>query len=194
MDINGAFQPAGGTTGRSLVLFEEGAPAAGLQAVQEAVGVEVVTATGAEAAPAEGGGVLFESLGVAVVDAPPEQVLQAAGAAAVIAVEPERIVYALEATRYAPPDANGQVTLQPPSAPPLPSAAADAGGGLSAEYLRGYREAVLHLTDGVAGDQAAVEAAIAAVDEAQATWGLQATKVVYSCRSGKGIRVAVLDT
>ena len=122
MDTNGAFQPAGGTTGRSLVLFEEGAADAGLQAVQEAVGVEVVTASGDEGAPAEGGGVLFESLGVAVVDAPPEQVLQAAGAESVVAVEPERIVYALEATQYAPPDANGQATFPQPPAPSLPMA------------------------------------------------------------------------
>ena len=144
MDFNGAFQPPGGTTGRSLVLFDEGAAQEGMQAVQEAVGVEVLPASGEESAPADGGGVLFESLGVAVVDAPPEQVLRAAGASAILAVEPERIVYALEATDYAPP----------------------------------------------AGD----EAAIAALDESQATWGLQVTKVVNCSRTGKGIRVAVLDT
>jgi subtilisin len=194
MDINGAFQPAGGTTGRTLVLFEEGAAQAGLEAVQEAVGVEVVAATGEEGAPAEGGGVLFESLGVAVVDAPPEQLLQAAGERAILAVEPERVVYALEATRYAPPAGNGQATLPQPVAPPQPVAQAGEAAGVSAEYLRGYREAVLHLTDTVAGAGAAAQAMIAAVDESQATWGLQATKVVNCCRTGKGIRVAVLDT
>ena len=81
MDINGAFPSTGGTTGRTLVLFDEGASEAGMQAVQEAIGVQVVAATGEESAPAEGGGVLFESLGVAVVDAPPDQVMQAAGRA-----------------------------------------------------------------------------------------------------------------
>jgi subtilisin len=194
MEIEGAFQPSGGTTGRSLVLFEEGAADAGMQAVQEAVGVEVVMATAEEAAPAEGGGVLFESLGVAVVDAPPEQVMQAAGASAILAIEPERIVYALDAAPYAPPATNGQATLPQPFAPPLPVAQAPDRGGLSAEYLRGYREAVLHLTDPVAGGEAVAEAVIAAVDESQATWGLQATKVVNCCRTGTGIRVAVLDT
>lgn len=195
MDINGAFQPAGGTTGRSLVLFEEGQAGAGMQAVQEAVGVEVVAATGEESAPAEGGGILFESLGVAVVDAPPEQVLQAAGETAILAIEPERIVYALEATEYAPPAGNGYTALPQPAAPSLPVAQAPAGGGRSAEYLRGYREAVLHLTDSVGADEAAAaEALVAAVDESQATWGLQVTKVVNCCRTGKGIRVAVLDT
>jgi hypothetical protein len=194
METNGAFLPDGGTTGRSLVLFEEGEAEAGMQAVQEAVGVEVVTATGEEAAPAEGGGFLFESLGVAVVDAPPEQVAQAAGDAAIIAIEPERIVYALEATQYAPPQTNGQATLPQPVAPSLPVSQPGEGGGRSAEYLRGYREAVLHLTDAVASDAATAEAVIAAVDESQATWGLQVTKVVNCCRTAKGIRIAVLDS
>jgi subtilisin len=194
MDTNGAFQPAGGTTGRTLVLFEEGGAQAGMEAVQEAVGVEVAVATGEESAPAEGGGVLFESLGVAVVDAPPEQVLQAAGSSAILAVEPERIVYALEATEYAPPATNGQAALPSQPLAPPPYARTAEAPGRSAEYLRGYREAVLHLTDGIAGGEAAAEAVIAASDESQATWGLQATKVVNCCRTGKGIRVAVLDT
>jgi subtilisin len=194
MDFNGAFQPSGETTGRSLVLFEEGGADAGMQAVQEAVGVQVTAATGEESAPAEGGGILFESLGVAVIDAPPDQVLKAAGDAAILAVEPERIVWALEAT-YASQATNGQSAPPLPAAPPLPVTQAPEPGVLSVEYLRGYREAVLHLTDAVAGGAAAAaEAVIAAVDESQATWGLQVSKVVNCCRTGKGIRVAVLDT
>jgi subtilisin len=166
-----------GTTGRTLVLFEEGAAADGLQAVQEATGV---AAAGAE---------YFETLGVAVYDSPPEQVATAGGSAAVLAVEPERIVYALE---IAPPLANGHATLPAPIAPPPTMAAPPPAGGRSAEYLRGYRDAVLHLTEGDA--PAASEVALAAVDESQATWGLQATKVVNCCRTGRGIRIAVLDT
>src|SRR5918999_5599545 len=92
-----------GTTGRTLVLFEEGAAADGLQAVQEATGV---AAAGAE---------YFETLGVAVYDSPPDQVATAGGSAAVLAVEPERIVYALE---IAPPLGNGHAALTPPLAPP----------------------------------------------------------------------------
>ena len=192
MQPDGAFQPAGGTTGRTLVLFEEGEAQAGLEAVQATVSVEVVTA-GDAGAPAEGGGVLFESLGVAVVDAPPEQVLQAAGARAIIAVEPDRVVWALEATQFAPPYlTDGQPTQY--GAPALPVAQAGEGSGRSAEYLRGYRDAVLHLTDPVAGGAAAAQAVIAAVDETQATWGLQTTRVANSCRTGTGIGVAVLDT
>src|SRR5215216_1515807 len=100
MEIDGAFPLDGGTTGRSLVLFEASGETAGLRAVQEAVGVEVVTARGENETPAEGGGVLYKSLGVAVVDAPPEQLLAAASESAILAIEPERIVYALELTQY----------------------------------------------------------------------------------------------
>src|SRR5829696_5858455 len=112
MEIDAAFPPDG-TTGRSLVLFEEGAANAGLEAVQEAVGVQVVTSSGENDAPAEGGGVLFKSLGVAVVDAPPEQLLQVAGDSAILAIEPERIVYALELTQYEGTTTNGQPALVP---------------------------------------------------------------------------------
>jgi subtilisin family serine protease len=195
MEIDGAFPPAGGTTGRSLVLFDEGGAEAGMAAVQDSTGIEMVTATGEEAAPAEGGAVLFESLGVAVVDVPPEQMMAAAGTGAILAIEAERRVYALESTQYAPPAGNGYAALPYPTSTTRPAAAATGSFGLSAEYLRGYREAVLHLTDAVAGDGAtAADAAITAADESQATWGLQATKVVNCCRSGKGVRLAVLDT
>ena len=66
---------AGPTTGRSLVLFEEGAAEPGMAAVQEAVGPAI-------AADDAAGTQVFETLGVAVVDAPPEQVMQAAGSSA----------------------------------------------------------------------------------------------------------------
>jgi hypothetical protein len=54
---------AGPTTGRSLVLFEEGATDAGMAAVQEAVGPSVA------GGGAAGGTEVFETLSVAVVDA-----------------------------------------------------------------------------------------------------------------------------
>ena len=197
MDFNQAFQPAGGTTGRSLVLFEEGGAKEGMQAVQEAVGVQVVAASGEESAPAAGAGILFESLGVAVVDAPPDQVMQTTGNAAILAVEPERIVYALESAQRTQTRSNGNTAPALAGAPPLPVARSSEAGVRSADYLRGYREAVLHLTDTLGGGEAAAAApaaVIAAVDESQATWGLQVTKVVNCCRTGAGVRLAVLDT
>ncbi len=156
----------GGTTGRYLVLFEEGRTKAGVSALREVTGVEVTTASRKkDAVPEEVPALVFEELGVAVVDGPPEELLQAGALAddpgPVLAVEAERVVYALE--------------------------------GRSADYLRGYRDAVLHLTeDAVAG--ASALAVAAAVDESRATWGLQAVGAVDSCHTGKGIRVAVLDT
>ena len=198
MDTDGMVPQPGETTGRTLVLFEDGASAAGIQTVQEAMRPES-SAAGDESAPAGPGVHYFATLGVAVVDAPPEQVHQAgvsAAEASIAIVEPERIVYALEAAhatsaRGERPRRAARSPTRRRSAPPAPPQS----GPFSAEYLRGYREAVLHLTAGIAAESAAGVAAVAAaLDETQATWGLQATKVVNCCRTGRGVRVAVLDT
>jgi subtilisin family serine protease len=87
----------------------------------------------------------------------------------ILAIEPEGVMYAL--------------------------AAADA---LSLEYLRGFRDAANtlyeHASRGAAQEEGAEAAAAGFSDNATHTWGLQATKVAVSKFSGKGIRVAVLDT
>lgn len=61
------------------------------------------------------------------------------------------------------------------------------------DYVRGWRDATLALSDRVLGSdtprQTQAEAATAA-----ATWGLIATRVIDSRRSGTGINLAVLDT
>ena len=196
MDTDGMVPQPGATTGRTLVLFEDGASAAGLQTVQEAMRPDA-GAAGDEALPAAPDVRYFASLGVAVVDAPPEHVRRAGvstAEASIAIVEPERIVYALEATDVAPA-ANGHAALPVPDPPPFHAPAPPQAGPFSAEYLRGYREAVLHLTAGVAGaESAGAQAVVAALDESQATWGLQATKVVNCCRTGRGVKLAVLDT
>lgn len=174
----GREYPAGTTTGRFLVLFEEGTAEAGVAALSEATGARTVTATDEATEPEPNQALFFESLGVAVVDTSPEQMqeagLRAAGADGILAVEAERINHAIEARSYAE---EGTPT-----------------GGRSAEYLRGFRDAVLHLTTADAGGLGIEAATAAAVDELQATWGLQAVRAVHSCYSGKAIRVAVLDT
>ncbi len=63
-------------------------------------------------------------------------------------------------------------------------------------YLAGYRDAVADLTGrllGLPGDTAEPTTPPFA-DTPQYTWGLQATEVPTSPRTGRGIRVAVLDT
>ncbi|MGY1680970.1 S8 family serine peptidase [Geodermatophilus sp. SYSU D01176] len=63
-------------------------------------------------------------------------------------------------------------------------------------YLAGYRDAVDDLAGrllGMTGD-ATEPSAPPYADTRQYTWGLQATEVVASPRTGRGIRVAVLDT
>ncbi len=137
-----ASGPGGGFTGRSLVLFEQEGAERGVAALGSATGLTVASATDTGADLAAVQAFLFERLGIAIVAASPEQIRQAGDTGAIIAVEPERTVYALEAPA--------------PHRPPP-------GGG-------------------------------AAVDESQATWGVQAVGALDSPHSGRGIGVAVLDT
>jgi subtilisin len=189
-----------GTTGRYLVLFAEDAREAGARALSDAAGVSMAVAEEAAAAPEEGGALLFPELDVAVVDAPPDQadaaVAAAAESGAILAVEPERWVRALEIDTYTPeaPPASGNGVSAPGAAPAPLAAPPDR----SSDYLAGFRDAVLYLTrpEGPLTADAGLAATVtaAAVDESQATWGVQGVKAVFSCRSGRGVKVAVLDT
>lgn len=173
---------AGGEfTGKYLVLLRDDGEKEGLQAVKDATGLKAVCNAAdygnaaVEMAEADKAEVfILDKLRVAVVDADPTQLsgLHAAAAedGAILAVEPERIMYA----------------LADPFSPQFPF-----------EYLRGYRDAVNHLYAQLTGGSAQgveAEAVVALADTAQFTWGLQATRVNQSRFSGKGIRVAVLDT
>ena len=65
------------------------------------------------------------------------------------------------------------------------------------DYARGYHDGVSDLYDRLNGNNgSAGSTALAAVpvDNDQFTWGLQATRVSTSSRTGRGVRVAVLDT
>ena len=211
---NGEIVPPG-TTGRYLVLLREGAGKAGAKALWDTAGLRVASTAdfsdgaveGKELAEAEA--ILFEDLGVAVVDTPPEQIQALSAAAAednaILAIEPERVVYAMPAAA-APartivteePEGASELFFTAPPAPevsPLPSVAA----GFPIEFLRGYRDAVNHLVDklllaGGEGEGVAGEAVIAAFNESELTWGLQTTRAATSSFSGKNIKVAVLDT
>lgn len=128
-------QPTGvETTGRFLVLLEEGAVEAGL--------LELAVIAGADAGgePAE----VFPEIGVAVVTADVSQLAELNNAV----------------------DRPGPVLIVEP-------------------------ELVVHAIDPVAAED---ETEAAAVDETVLTWGLQAVGADLSSASGKGIKVAVLDT
>jgi subtilisin len=191
--------PPPGTTGRFLVLFERGAAAGAPETLSRLAGLSVASSldfAGGVAASGDMGGadaVMFPDLGICVTTAPPEQTRLLGVAAAetgILAVEPERIVYV-----------SGS---EPPGVPELPGlpgmpdlGPASAASSLPLDYLRGYRDAVNALyeklsTGGEAEAEGEVSLALAA--EAELTWGLQATRVAASQFTGKGIRVAVLDT
>ena len=169
-------------TGKTLVLLRDNGLQEGLQAIRNAAGLTQVcnaadyTDGAVEMADAGNAEVfLLDHLKLAVVNADPNQLSGLHAAAdddgAIIAVEPERMMYALATT---------------------PGAA-----GFSSDYLRGYRDAVTHLYDEystvTADPDIELEALANFADTATFTWGLQATGVNRSRYSGRGVRVAVLD-
>jgi subtilisin family serine protease len=111
---------------------------------------------------------VFDELGIAVVSSDPDQrsalMTAAAEGDVVLSVEPELIHHALTVT---------------------------------ADYARGYHDGVSDLYErlnGYNGSAGSTAVARALVDTDEFTWGLQATGVHTSSRTGRGIRVAVLDT
>ena len=194
---------APGTTGRYLVLMREDAVQAGVRALTEAAKLNVASAADFEGGVvdpdrlARGEAIVFDRLGVAVVNTPPEQFralsAMATEESGILAIEPERVVYALAE--------DWPRSAELPTPVPAPGSPAPAALRLSLDYLLGYREAVNHLVDQMlvagglpAGVRIGAGAVLAALDESELTWGVQVTRVAASQFSGKGIRVAVLDT
>lgn len=140
----------------------------------------------------------------------------------ILAIEEERFVYALQARTAVPdvvpvksaipvgmPSLNAGMPAPPlaPSPGPIPSPVPIPPANLLdlqpgahvVDYLRGYRDAVDHLIDKMLDSSGVAEIAppheaLAAFAETDFTWGLQATRVSASRFSGRGIKVAVLDT
>ncbi|MFL6214870.1 MAG: S8 family peptidase [Blastocatellia bacterium] len=167
-----AGTPTDGGTGRYLVLLREDAVKEATKVMSSTASMKVSVASdfGEGDIPHDLGGadaVIFENLGIAVVNTPPDQL----DALSVTAAEDNPILV-IEAEQYVYA---------------LPA---------SDDYLRGYRDAINDLTQRtLAKEAAAIEDAFAeALDESKFTWGLQATRVPTSRFSGRGIRVAVLDT
>lgn len=129
----------------------------------------------------------FERFGIAIVRRDEERlkpVLAKAMAQNVLSsVRPERTYRPMgEASRTVEPGVLGEFGGRPSSAP-------------DREYLRGYRDATVHLVDRLlAGETEQGIRAAARFDESVVTWGLEATLASLSQLSGAGIKVAVLDT
>jgi len=124
----------------------------------------------------QAGMVVFDSLGVAVVDVDPDQ--ETSIAAAVTATDP------------------AIATIEPE---PIFFAFADGMTPDFLAYLHGYRDAVNHLYEQAIGagqrtTPIGMTLAEALKNTAEATWGLLATKATDSKFSGRGVRIAVLDT
>jgi subtilisin len=198
----GALPDSTGTTGKYLVLFRPDASDAGMKLLSNHAGVKVTSATDYEGsaipgeALASAEAILFDKLGVALVNAPPDQTAMISSAmgqseSPILAVEEERIVYAISEDLL-----TGEVQM--PVAPAiLPLYSGAAMPGHLADYLRGYQDAVNTLVEQIlAGRTAAADPAFAVglMAETELTWGLQATNVMMTRYTGKGVRVAVLDT
>lgn len=178
------FEPDQGTaqtTGRYVVTFAEtdsdpGVLLESLPGVSRVASSRDFESQALDMAQVEGtDATVFSELGMAVVSLDPDQLesmqTSTEGRRAVVAVAPELIHHVL----------------------------ADGDGGSSSPYIRGYRDGVADLSDhllaGAAGTgTAATEAPSGFQDDARSTWGLQATQVLSSSRSGQGVRIAVLDT
>jgi subtilisin family serine protease len=169
------------STGRFVVTFKEGAKSEAMSAIKNLGGInksDMMSSADFDSDAVDvaqvpsNGGVYFEELGIAVLNAEPAVAgafaADASGDSAILAVEPEGIMYALSELE-----------------------------ALSVEYLRGFRDAADTIFQKSQSPASmAVNAAVAAAfaDTAALTWGLQATKVNLSKFSGKGRRVAILDT
>ena len=172
------------TTGRYIVTFREGASTEAVAALENFTGVrdsDLVRSadfqdSGIDMAqiPSEGGAVLG-NLGMAVVNAAPDAAgalaMEAGEDSAILAVEPEGIMYALSELK-----------------------------GVSIDYLRGFRDCAQSLytsassaPPGGEGGTDLIEAA-AFLNSPTHTWGLIATRAATSRFTGQGINVAVLDT
>ncbi|MDZ8239289.1 MAG: S8 family serine peptidase [Nostoc sp. ChiQUE01a] len=184
------------TTGRYLVLLRENAVDSGIRTLRDYTGNKRVAraadfenhAVTTEQLEQTDDIVVLDKLGVAISTLHPEQ-LQSLHEVSdenspIAVIEPERVVYALNDVGLGNV---GQLTLNPTTNEAI-------------EYLKGYRDAVDQLidrlvpTNGNGVQRISPLPRIQAIDETTATWGLQITKVVNSKYSGRGIKVAVLDT
>jgi subtilisin family serine protease len=179
-----------GPTGRFLVTFQDAGQGAALRSLKDVAGLNAATTSdyeGAEVTEADirkSDALFFEHLNVAVVEADPSRLSALKSSVLdnskpIVAVEPEEYVHALQENETR----EGQSLLS------------EAG----VSYLSGYQDGIGSLVRALAsGGQPMVEddvyATVTYSDTASLTWGLQAVLANRSPYTGRGIRIAVLDT
>jgi subtilisin family serine protease len=178
-----------------VVRFAPGASGAGVKQL-ESGGFKVATSSDFKsslAVPNNFGGAdvqYFERLGIAVVRSQGEKVsalMEMARAGGTVHNARPELRYRPLGTRISPTDIQtGLRTGAEPSA---------SLGSFDPTYLRGYRDGVNDLIDRLlTSSQISEIRSQAGFQDGTMTWGLQAIRVPSTTLSGKGIRVAVLDT
>ena len=180
-----------GPTGRKLVVLRPGSQKSLIKALKDTAGVSAATtadyddAVVTEKSIGKAGALIFEHLDIAVIDGNPDQVSSLEAAVEdvsnpILSIEDEMYEHVFCGEEgYA---ASGELLT-----------------GAGESYLRGYLAAVKSLTaqllaGGATDDEAHEIVQTTFADTAAATWGLQAVRAHTSLCTGKGIRVAVLDT
>lgn len=164
------------TTGRYVITFRDDGMTQGLATLREEAGISELAnaADFSESAMnmaqlEAAGGAVFPTLGMAVVtleeNALNRMTMAAASDSTILAIEPERIFYAIGTGLQ-------EEYLR----------------GYSDAVTHLYEKAA------AAASENGVEPTEVYLDDAQSTWGLKATNVVNSRYTGLGIKVAVLDT
>jgi subtilisin family serine protease len=175
---NAVTTASGMYTGRQIVTFKPGADAAGMQnlaadpTMRVASAADFVDQVVDFSALGDAATLVFPELNVAVVASPVATHPAFVGMAS--AAEPDNPILAVEPETFVFPCADGWQ-----------------------EYLRGFAAAADRIAHDLVGEGAAARVPAPLVEEAAvaaASWGLVATKATSTHFSGRGIKVAVLDT
>ncbi len=137
------------TTGRSLVLLRNGTDAmqAAIRTLQDGAGLSTVRMSDLRdglriAEVPASGAMLLDSIGVAIVNGDPDQIgrlnVQATKSDSILAVEPERVVYA--ASWFGAAAGGFGLPARAPSA-------AASSEGINRDYMRGFRDGFDHATE-----------------------------------------------
>lgn len=164
------------TTGKYIVTFREGAEAAGIEALRNGAGLktsELMSSKdfgedGIDPAQVEkSGSVFLDNIGIAVCNVAPDAI-------SALSTDEDSAILAIE------PEGVMHAIQQT----------------LTADYLRGFRDAATNLFDSVHAELDGQDFGVEQTyfDTALLTWGVQATRVGTSAFTGAGIKVAILDT